>query len=284
MSGSNRPRIAPGYTVGHLTVIRATGERKNGYTIWECACSCGGTRLLDTRCLQRGTVTDCGCVTKTHPGQRNLTGQRFGRLVCIEPTGHRDSSGNTLWKCRCDCGQECLAVGRQLTAGYKKSCGCLGHPPLEDLTGMTFGQMTVTGYAGKRGGMHRWSCLCSCGETTEVGQTLLRSGKTKSCGCLRSSVVAENMRLCDGTSVTTLEAGKHHRLRSNTSGCTGVYQKKGSARWCAQITFKKKTYYLGTYENFEDAVRARKRGEEMHDDFLEWYYKTHPEKKPKQNV
>lgn len=32
------------------------------------------------------------------------------------------------------------------------------------------------------------------------------------------------------------------------------------------------TFYLGTYDIIEDAVKARKCGEEMHEDILEWYY------------
>lgn len=85
----------------------------------------------------------------------------------------------------------------------------------------------------------------------------------------------DNLKLCDGTSVTILEASKHRMLSTNTSGYTGVYQNKKTGRWIAQITFKRKTYYLGSYEKIEEAVKARQRGEEMHDDFLKWYYEEH---------
>ena len=86
------------------------------------------------------------------------------------------------------------------------------------------------------------------------------------------------LKLCDGTSVTTLEASKKHRLKSNTSGYTGVYLNKKNGRWVSQITFKGKTYYLGSYSNIQDAVAARKRGEEIHDSFLEWYHREHEER------
>ena len=139
--------------------------------------------------------------------------------------------------------------------------------------GKRFGNLTVMEYAGKRDGMHRWKCVCDCGNETIVGQTLLQSGKTKSCGCRQASVIYDNLKLCDGTSVTLLESRKKALSNSNTSGYTGVYRNKRTGLWAAQITFKGKTYYLGSYPQIEDAVKARQRGEEMHDAFLEWYHR-----------
>ena len=275
-TGSSVARISVGYHIGHLTVTERTAAKHSGYSVWRCRCDCGGEILLDTRCLQRGTVTDCGCITKVKPGQRDLTGQRFGRLVCIEPTDRRGTGGGVIWRCQCDCGNQCEAVSRQLLSGCKKSCGCWGHPPLKDYVGMRFGKLTVTGYAGKRAGMHRWNCICDCGNETVVGQTLLQSGKTKSCGCIQAMQITENLKLCDGTSVVLLESMKGRRIFSNTSGYTGVYKNRRTGKWAAQITFKGKTYYLGSYEKIEDAVKARQRGEEIHDDFLEWYHREGP--------
>lgn len=177
-----KPRIQPGYRVGKLVVEEATAQRRGGYTVWRCRCDCGGTRLLDTRYLQRGTVTNCGCTPELRGGQKDLTGMRFGKLVCIEPTEQRGPSGGVVWRCRCDCGQECLAVSTQLTQCYKKSCGCLRRPPLKDFVGKRFGMLTVLEYAGKWGGQHRWRCRCDCGRVTVVGQTPLQSGSTRSCG------------------------------------------------------------------------------------------------------
>lgn len=274
--GTKLPQIAVGYQIGNLTVCEATSQRKNGYLVWKCRCNCGNDILLDTRCLQRGSRLDCGCLSKVRPGQRDLTGQRFGKLVCLAPTEQRCKNGSIVWNCRCDCGTECLVPGKQLTAGCRKSCGCLSHPPLKDFLSKRFGQLTVTEYAGKRNGMHRWKCRCDCGNETIVGQTLLQTGKTKSCGCLKGSAVLEALQLCDGTSVTALETSRSRRISSNKSGYTGVYLNPRSNRWIAQITFKRKTYYLGSFEKMEDAVKARQCGEKMHEDFLEWYYQQYP--------
>lgn len=56
---------------------------------------------------------------------KDLTGQRFGRLVAIEPTKQRNR-GAVVWRCKCDCGTECLTTSTSLIRG-KKSCGCLKH-------------------------------------------------------------------------------------------------------------------------------------------------------------
>ena len=179
-----KPKIGIGFRIGKLTVSEPTGERKNGYMVWNCTCDCGGAVQLDTRTLQRGTVRDCGCETKVKPGQKDLTGQRFGRLVCLEPSPHRNKQGGTQWLCQCDCGKQCLAATHQLLCGYKKSCGCLSHPPLKDYVGKRFGMLTVLEYAGKRDGMHRWRCLCDCGKQCLAATHQLLCGYKKSCGCL----------------------------------------------------------------------------------------------------
>ena len=47
----------------------------------------------------------------------------------------------------------------------------------------------------------------------------------------------------------------------NTSGRTGVSRVKSSSKYAAYIAFKNKSYYLGTFETFEDAVEAREKAE-----------------------
>ncbi len=268
-----KPRIKPGFCVGKLTVTEATPERKSGYTVWRCSCECGGSICLDTRTLQRGTIQDCGCESVVKPGQRDITGQRFGKLTALYPTGKRGSGGGLIWHCKCDCGGEVDAPLAQLRSGYRKSCGCLSRPPLKDFIGKRFGKLVVKSYAGKWEGLHHWLCICDCGNETVVGQTTLQSGKTKSCGCLQKITYKDNLKLVDGTSVTMIEASRQRLISSNSSGYNGVYKNRRSGRWAAQITFKGKTYYLGSYMKIEDAVKIRKEAEErLYGEFLEWYY------------
>lgn len=53
----------------------------------------------------------------------DVTGKSFGRLLVIS-WGGRDSRGETLWNCECECGKIVLIPVSHLKNGTK-SCGCL---------------------------------------------------------------------------------------------------------------------------------------------------------------
>lgn len=55
---------------------------------------------------------------------RDITGQRFGRLVAIRSLGRKNRS-DYLWECRCDCGGTSFSYIGTLKNGGTKSCGCL---------------------------------------------------------------------------------------------------------------------------------------------------------------
>ena len=203
---------------------------------------------------------------------KDWRGERCGLLTCLEPTRQKGKDGYTLWRCKCDCGNECLVSSAQLSRGDRKSCGCLLHPAPRDLLGQRFGALVVTGYEGKQGRCHLWRCRCDCGNEAVVRQANLVTGHTKSCGCRQRQTYRDNMQLVDGTSVTMIERRMESPIQSNTSGYNGVYWNARSGRWRAQITFKGKTYYLGSFADIKDAVKARRRGEEIFDAFLDWYY------------
>lgn len=58
----------------------------------------------------------------------------------------------------------------------------IGRKPFKvDLRGQKFARLTVVEFAGQK----RWKCICECGRKTLVDTRCLRSGNTKSCGCLR---------------------------------------------------------------------------------------------------
>lgn len=53
-----------------------------------------------------------------------LAGQPVGRLLVLYECG-RAKDGNVLWKCRCECGNECIVRSTKLKNKRTKSCGCL---------------------------------------------------------------------------------------------------------------------------------------------------------------
>lgn len=53
-----------------------------------------------------------------------------------------------------------------------------------DLAGQRFGRLDVISYADTKDKRARWRCLCDCGKIIIVAGKSLRSGNTKSCGCL----------------------------------------------------------------------------------------------------
>lgn len=54
---------------------------------------------------------------------KDLTGQRFGKLVVLERAGS-NKDGRATWLCRCDCGNIDVKTGKLLLNGHCRSCGC----------------------------------------------------------------------------------------------------------------------------------------------------------------
>jgi hypothetical protein len=107
------------------------------------------------------------------------------------------------WHCKCTCGNEKDVRGSNLRNGNVQSCGCLkkekckqmGLSQLKDLTGQTFGYLTVIEKSDKKqGANYFWKCKCICGKIHEVAGAELTRGSTKSCGCKRKELIAQNKK------------------------------------------------------------------------------------------
>jgi hypothetical protein len=63
---------------------------------------------------------------------------------------------------------------------------------VKNISGLTFSRLTVTGFVETRkigtGYAAYWSCRCECGTVLTVNGTSLRTGNTRSCGCLGSEI------------------------------------------------------------------------------------------------
>lgn len=108
----------------HLTVIERV-ENKNSRVRWLCRCDCGNEKIYTAQTLKAGKVKSCGCARGLKSNRyRNIRGQKFGYLLALEPSKHRDKKGSIKWKCVCDCGNECLVTEDALAHGNTISCGC----------------------------------------------------------------------------------------------------------------------------------------------------------------
>ena len=270
-----------GRRFGRLTVLAKTGEQEDRYWTWRCLCDCGREIIVNTKRLTRGTVSHCGCGKQTKsslgPVPDDLTGNRYGMLTVLRPDRQLES-GKTSWFCRCDCGNECIVNADSLHYGKRKSCGCL-HREAEagqaaDLTNRIFGRLTAlepTDTSDSKGSV-LWKCRCECGTEINVSADSLVQGLYKSCGCVRQERqenLHETMTFVEHTCLEVLERRKSRA--DNTSGFRGV-SKGPDNKWLVTIGMQKKRYYIGLFSDFEDAVRARLRIEEvLHDGFVEAY-------------
>ena len=53
----------------------------------------------------------------------DITGERYGKLIAIRYVG-RSNSKQSLWLCKCDCGNETTVRLSNIRNGHTKSCGC----------------------------------------------------------------------------------------------------------------------------------------------------------------
>lgn len=205
---------------------------------------------------------------KTGTGNRiDITGQRFGRLTAIKYVGSKD--GGSQYLCRCDCGNEKILSARRLRAGQVKSCGCLKHKPAvnrKDLTGKTFGRLTVTGRSYTKNNRSYWHCRCSCGNELDIRGHDLTTGNTTSCGCRAKEIRQEIDKHKEATRIDgVLSSALHRGIRSdNKTGVKGVYFDKRHKVYVVRIGIKNSNKYIGTFDNLADAAKARKDAEEKY--------------------
>lgn len=182
-----------GQKFGRLTVLERAENDNRGKTRWLCRCECGNEKIISRDNLISGHTQSCGCynidtLVKRHKGN-SLVGQRFGKLVVLVDDGTRDKRQRIMYKCQCDCGTITYAAATDLRIGTKKSCGCLASHDFRKRVkiGEVYGRLTVLEKTDrKQQSFIIYKCQCQCGNIIEVTSHNLKSGHTKSCGCLKS--------------------------------------------------------------------------------------------------
>jgi len=166
-----------GKTFGKLTVTSMSEERGNrGVIQWNCRCSCGNHHLVTGGSLTSGNTTKCKCCRYALQ-VNDLTGQTFGKLTVADMAEGRSSDGGIQWVCKCACGNFRTVIGSELRRNSATCCSiCARSSRINDLTGQTFGKLTVISMAD---GRDKWkqiqfNCVCSCGNALCVSGAYLR--------------------------------------------------------------------------------------------------------------
>lgn len=111
-----------GKRFGNLLVAgRAASDRQNN-AAWSCACDCGNVVVVRGTFLRKGQKS-CSHQCAVAPREKDISGQRFGRLVAVERVGK--VRGKSAWKFICDCGSATTATTDNAGKSVQ-SCGCLG--------------------------------------------------------------------------------------------------------------------------------------------------------------
>lgn len=125
---------------------------------------------------------------------KDYSNMRFGMLTVIRKSEKKDSRGNFLWECKCDCGNICYYIGSKLSS--RKSCGCLTKPINEkSYIEKIFNSWLIldTSYKTDKGWMMKCKCL-NCGTIKDVNIYNIINNKSKDCGCGRKEHLAESKR------------------------------------------------------------------------------------------
>lgn len=135
----------------------------------------------------------CGRERTAAARRKELSGQRFGRLIPLYPLKER-KRGNVVWHCQCDCGNEHDVIAADLISGHIKSCGCYNLDKIRerntiDITGQRFGKLIAIKSTNKidpKSKMFLWEFKCDCGTTKTLPVGWVTCGNTTSCGCTKS--------------------------------------------------------------------------------------------------
>jgi hypothetical protein len=94
-------------------------------------------------------------------------------------------------------------------------------PPSKDLTGCSFGRLTVIEEADRTPRGVRWLCRCDCGQNIIVNGVSLSTGNTKSCGCIHRQQLSARNRVHGLARTGPYNIWKHMRQRCRNPKSVG---------------------------------------------------------------
>lgn len=222
----------------------------------------------------------------------DLTGYRFGRLTVIQREDDycKGKIKKAMWKCLCDCGNEAIVRGESLKSGYTKSCGCYREERIiegkrrknrvgKNVFVVEDDVVHVTLRDSKKEmicDLEDWGKLKKFTWNESIKGYAIAKKKIKGKAHIiffhRMAIGAKEGEIVDHINrnkldnrrnnlrITSLSMNCFNRKTKNESGYAGVL-KTYNDKWRAQITVNYKPIYLGTFEELDDAIEARKKAE-----------------------
>lgn len=279
MMGTDRLVVETGARIGRWTVQDDFIKTAKGEKKWLCRCDCGTERYVMERNLRYGGSMSCGCLRKEEAAKAvsyDLTGQIFGDLTVLSRAEKQRKNGGIWWTCQCSCGNYYDVPGSLLVTGRRTHCGSQAHPKnyaSVNIANQRFHRLLALYPLKARDakGAVIWHCRCDCGNEADISYNNLVYGNIKSCGCKKKERDKELGSMLTHVAGTSIDILRSKKIPSdNTTGYKGVYLIKG--KYLAKIVFQKKAYYLGTYDQIEDAAEARKEAEEVLFDSVTEHY------------
>jgi hypothetical protein len=216
----------------------------------------------------------------------DLTNKTFGKLLVIERAENKNNQ--TMWLCECQCIDKTLKVvrGNHLKLGRIQSCGCLYKERIRSkvpLNIFEFREDYKVGYTdtnrefyydiddAKLIEQYSWYFDKDGYVIARINRKGIKihrlllgiedeKVKIDHRNKHRYDNRKNNLRIASNS-----QNGMNIKIRKNNkSGVTGVGWHNGNNCWRARITINKKTINLGWFDDFDEAVRSRKKAEKKY--------------------
>ena len=228
----------------------------------------------------------------------DLTGMHFGRLTVISrgPDHISPSAKQVQWYCKCSCGNPELILvnSSRLRTGHTRSCGCFAleirkeqnkkHNRFEIQDDYVIGYTSpetgelpfvfdrdmldqVSQFYWDKANGYISTTSRSNGKSLYLHRLVMSAGKGELVDHINHDL-SDNRR-CNLRIATKAENAFNSKPhRNNSSGVTGVNWNKKNKKWEARIKTSGKTRYIGSFQNIQDAIEARRKAEyEFHGEF-----------------